>query len=136
MKFVHLVMLALFYTLATTAAQAEIVCADINAIHEEARCLAGEVDKANKKLSSYLQAAKSRLQRESDNKLDLSATQKAWESYRSAHCGDVYIYWADGSIRYRQSAQCQLDLTLNRTRDVWQAYLTFADNTPPLLPAP
>jgi uncharacterized protein YecT (DUF1311 family) len=136
MKSVHIAMLALFYTLATTAAQAEIVCANINTPQEEARCMAGEVDKANKKLSSYLQAAKSRLQQEDDNKLDLDATQRAWENYRSAHCDDVYTYWASGSIRYRQSAQCQLDLTLTRTRDVWQAYLTFADSTPALLPAP
>ncbi|MFZ6745390.1 lysozyme inhibitor LprI family protein [Undibacterium sp. JH2W] len=136
MKSVHLAMLPLFYLMANTTAHAKALCANMSATQKETQCMAGEVDKANKKLSSYLQAAKSRLQQTSQSRINLETTQKAWEDYRSAHCGDVYTFWAGGGIRYRQIAQCQLDLTLNRTRDVWQAYLTFADSTPPLLPAP
>ncbi|MFZ6873353.1 lysozyme inhibitor LprI family protein [Undibacterium sp. Di27W] len=136
MKSMHLAILPLFYLMVTAPAHAEVLCADMGTTQKETLCMTGEVDKANKKLASYLQTAKSRLQKEGQNKINLESTQKAWEDYRSAHCGDVYTFWAGGSIRHRQMAQCQLDLTLSRTRDVWQAYLTFADSTPPLLPAP
>ena len=136
MKSVHLVILPLCYIMAAGAAHAEALCANMSDAQKETQCMTGEVDKANKKLANYLQAAKSRLQQEGRKRLNLDTTQKAWEAYRSAHCGDVYTFWADGSIRHRQIAQCQLDLTLSRTHDVWQAYLTFADSTPPLLPAP
>ncbi|MFZ6640082.1 lysozyme inhibitor LprI family protein [Undibacterium sp. TC4M20W] len=119
-----------------TVSHAGILCATAKNTQEEAQCMTAEVSKADKKLQTYLQAAKSRIDRTPDVKLNLDNAQKSWEQYRSAHCGDVYTYWAQGSVRYRQSAQCQLDLTQNRTHDVWQAYLTYADSTPPVLPRP
>ncbi|MFZ6678989.1 lysozyme inhibitor LprI family protein [Undibacterium sp. Tian12W] len=119
-----------------TVSHAGILCATAKNTQEEAQCMTAEVSKADKKLQTYLQAAKSRIDRTPDVKLNLDNAQKSWEQYRSAHCSDVYTYWAQGSVRYRQSAQCQLDLTQNRTHDVWQAYLTYADSTPPVLPRP
>ncbi|MFZ6731593.1 lysozyme inhibitor LprI family protein [Undibacterium sp. Ji42W] len=135
MKSIQLALLSLLCTIATSS-QAEILCATAKNTQEEAQCMANEVSKADKKLDAYLQAAKSRINKTPDAKLNLDTAQKAWEQYRAAHCGDVYTFWVQGSIRLRQSAQCQLDLTQSRTHDVWKAYLTFADSTPPVLPQP
>lgn len=135
MKSIQLVLLSLLCVTAT-ASHAGILCAAAKNTQEEAQCMAAEVSKADQKLQTYLQAAKGRIDKTPDVKLNLDTAQKAWEQYRNAHCGDVYTYWAQGSVRYRQSAQCQLDLTQSRTLDVWQAYLTYADSTPPVLPRP
>ncbi|MFZ6708731.1 lysozyme inhibitor LprI family protein [Undibacterium sp. TC9W] len=135
MKSTQLVLACLLCATATVS-HAEILCTTAKNTQEEAQCMAAEVNKADQKLQTYLQAAKSRIDKTPDVKLNLDTAQKVWEQYRAAHCGDVYTYWAQGSVRYRQSAQCQLDLTQSRTHDVWQAYLTYADSTPPVLPRP
>ena len=135
MKSAQFALASLLCAIATTS-HAEILCATAKNTQEEAQCMAAEVTKADKKLEAYLQAAKSRINKIPDAKLNLDIAQKTWEQYRAAHCGDVYTFWAEGSVRYRQSAQCQLDLTQSRTHDVWKAYLTYVDSTPPVLPRP
>jgi uncharacterized protein YecT (DUF1311 family) len=98
--------------------------------------MSAEIDKADKTLREYLEAAKERISRDKITGLNLDATQAEWSRYRTMHCGDVYQYWAEGTYRYRASAQCQIDLARSRTHDIWAAYLTFVDSTPALLPEP
>ena len=118
------------------SAHAEILCQTSKTTAEEQQCMLTELARADKKLMTYLQTARLQLAKSADSKFDLDVAQKAWEQYRTAHCADVYTYWAQGSIRYRQSAQCQIDLSQERTHDLWKAYLTFADSTPPVLAEP
>lgn len=66
----------------------------------------------------------------------VDAEQIEWEGYRARHCSNVYELWRQGSIRYERSAICMLQVTKARTTDVWRAYLTFSDSTPPVLPDP
>jgi uncharacterized protein YecT (DUF1311 family) len=98
--------------------------------------MSAEIDKADKALRGYLDAAKERLSRDKVKGLNLDAAQAEWSRYRTMHCGDVYLYWVEGTYRYRASAQCQIDLARSRTHDIWAAYLTFVDSTPALLPEP
>jgi uncharacterized protein YecT (DUF1311 family) len=118
------------------AGAAELLCAHAKNTIDEARCLSGELDRVDKVLAEYLNAAKERLARENAAKPQLDAAQDAWLKYRSAHCGDVYTYWEAGSYRYRAELECEIKLTRSRTHDIWAAYLTYADSTPALRPEP
>jgi uncharacterized protein YecT (DUF1311 family) len=132
-------LIALTFTCALSlmpVAQAEVLCQGSKSTVEEQQCMITELAKADKKLVTYLQTARLHLAKTSDSKINLDVAQKAWEQYRTAHCADAYTYWAQGSIRYRQSVQCQIDLSQHRTHDIWKAYLTFADSTPPVLAEP
>ncbi|MFZ6655222.1 lysozyme inhibitor LprI family protein [Undibacterium sp. TJN19] len=137
MKLLRSIALPLACTLTLNLpAHAEILCQASKTTVEEQQCMIAELAKADKKLVTYLQTARAQLAKTSDSKLNLDEAQKAWEQYRTTHCADVYTYWAEGSIRYRQSAQCQIDLSQQRTHDIWKAYLSFADSTPPVLAEP
>jgi hypothetical protein len=52
----------------TAASAGELLCAHEKNTMEEAQCLSGELDKANKVLADYLDAAKQRVTRESNGK--------------------------------------------------------------------
>jgi uncharacterized protein YecT (DUF1311 family) len=125
-----------FSFILTTASAEGLVCHDSADTIKERDCMSTEVDKADKKLSEYIEAAKDRISEDSTVMLSLTETQKAWLSYRTAHCGDVYAYWSQGTYRYRASLQCMLDLTKERTHDIWSAYLTYVDSSAAILPEP
>lgn len=99
-------------------------------------CLAKKIDKANSRLTEYLSTAQARIDKNFGSKPDLKAAQKAWIRYREIECGDVFDFWVQGTYRTIASAECELRLTRQRTHEVWQAYLTYQDSTPPLLPEP
>ena len=136
-------LLLAFLVLATLAAQAQAEspprvpgCEHGTTTVEIAECRSKQIDAANSKLKAYL--AEARIQAKTFE-LDASvidAEQSAWEAYRTRHCGNVYELWRDGTIRYEMSAICMLEVTRARTIDVWRAYLTYADSTPPVLPDP
>lgn len=102
----------------------------------QTECRVRQIDAANAKLQQYLDAARKRVLQFGVDPTALQVEQAAWENYRLKHCGNVYDLWAKGTIRYEMSASCTLLTTRQRTFDVWRAYLTFLDSTPPLLPDP
>jgi len=132
----HVMIAVSAFSFAATAAAAELLCPSSKNTVEDTKCMSAEIDKADRVLRQYLEAAKERLSRDKVKGLNLDATQAEWSRYRTMHCGDVYLYWVEGTYRYRASAQCQIDLTRSRTHDIWAAYLTFVDSTPALLPEP
>jgi uncharacterized protein YecT (DUF1311 family) len=103
---------------------------------EMVRCLDKRGEEADAELTKYLAAAQARINGSLDAKPDLAHAQAAWSDYRHAHCGDVYDFWREGSIRGPAAAACYLEITRRRTHEVWSDYLTFPDSTPPLLPEP
>jgi uncharacterized protein YecT (DUF1311 family) len=132
----HLIAVVSTFSFATMAAAAAPLCRDSKNTVEDTTCMSAEIDKADRALRDYLEAAKARLSRDKVQGLNLDGTQAEWSRYRTMHCGDVYLYWVEGTYRYRASAQCQIDLARARTHDIWAAYLTFVDSTPALLPEP
>lgn len=131
------IFLGLCISLAAMHASAKsTVCPDSKTTAEDIECMSSEIEKADKKLTSYMLAAKKRLAQDESVKVDLSAAQNTWVAYRKAQCGDVYTFWLQGSYRHRASAQCMLDLTRQRTHDIWSAYLTYVDSTPAILSEP
>ncbi len=45
-------------------------------------------------------------------------------------------FWAQGSVRGAMAGYCLLKQTRRRTYDLWDAYVTYVDTTPPILPEP
>lgn len=100
------------------------------------QCREQQTEAANAKLNTYLDAARKQATLVQFDPALIDAEQKAWQAYRDSHCGNLYLRWVSGTIRYEMEANCRLKLTHDRTTDVWRAYLTYADSTPPALPDP
>jgi len=100
------------------------------------QCMYKDLVAAEKVMDKYL--AKS-LERYSEDEVSVSSIKKgqeAWVSYRKEHCGAVYDTWRDGTIRTAMGLGCNLELTHQRTKVLWQSFLTYVDSTPSLLPEP
>lgn len=127
----------LVLVLSSTAASAkESVCSASKNTVEDSKCMSEEIDKAEVKLAQYILAAQNHISEDSTIRLALEESQSAWLRYRTVQCGDVYNYESKGTYRYHASAQCMLDLTKERTHDIWSAYLTYSDSTMPKYPEP
>ena len=111
-------------------------CVEVKTTIDRMDCLIKQISIADEKLKTYVKAAQTRATSFGLDALKISGEQAAWERYRGEHCGNVYLLWSQGTIRYEMAALCNLKLTKDRTSDVWRAYLTFLDSTPPVLPDP
>lgn len=60
----------------------------------------------------------------------------AFETHREAECGAVYEHWKEGTIRTAMWLRCAIRMTDQRTRGIWQNWLTFQDSSLPILPEP
>ena len=133
-------------TLATQGIRPTPACPGQNT-REVNRCLNQRLARADDDLSRYVTAARRRLTEEAaegavgppaarDALRQFDAAEKAWSAYREAECSAVYGYWAGGTIRNAKDLSCRIRLTRMHAHTVWQEWLTFADNTPPLLAEP
>ena len=126
---------------ALLALQADAIKPDCNGSTPEMNaCMAQKLDRAEKRLQTYLQAA---IEKNTDNDgetgsvvLGINASQAAFESYRTIECDTVYEDFKEGTIRGIMNLGCQLALTNERTRTVWSNWLQYMDSTPPKLPEP
>ncbi len=100
------------------------------------QCAQAEVEQAEKQLEAYLTAARERYAEDAEALAALEAAQQSWSEFRKHQCAAVYSLWRDGSIRGLMHGQCMLQQTRQRTHDIWQVYLTFMDDSPPVLPEP
>jgi uncharacterized protein YecT (DUF1311 family) len=121
---------------ALAPASAQAICADPAGIVAERICLAQAVDAADAALARYLQAATARASDQQGKPIDLAPGQQAWQAYRRQHCADVLALWTPATHGQRAEALCQIALARQRSYDLWAAYLTHVDSTPPVLPAP
>jgi uncharacterized protein YecT (DUF1311 family) len=122
-----------------------VICADGNTPAVNA-CTAEYARRADRELARYLAAARKRLTDEASENLKpqtpsatlaaFDASQKAWEVYRKAECDAVYDWWSSGTIRGAMYGGCMESVTKARTEDIWNTWLSFMDNTPPLMPKP
>jgi uncharacterized protein YecT (DUF1311 family) len=111
-------------------------CKDATTTFALTQCRGNQIGEADAKLQKYLVAARKQVVLSELNPSVIDAEQAAWEAYRTTHCGNLYLYWVTGTIRYEMFGICMLKLTNDRTVDVWRAYLTYLDSTPPVLPDP
>ena len=116
---------------------AEPNCREPRSTREFNVCSAQEVARLEAEMSRYFDAARARMQKEEPQAVEsLLKAQKAWETYAEGHCQAVYSRWAGGSIRVAQGLNCKVDLIKQRTRILWESYLTYPDRTPAILPEP
>ena len=101
-------------------------CEDVVSTVDISACLSGQLERESDRMDGYFAAVIEALQ----------LSQSAWLAYRDAECSARYAWWSDGTIRGPKALQCRIDLTRERTRQLWAAYLTFPDSTPPILPEP
>ncbi len=101
------------------------------------------LDGAERRMEEYLLAAKKRVENQREDNLgatlsakDLADEQQAWTRYREQRRANVYAWWADGTVRNDATVLSDVEAICARTHEVWKAYLTCADGTPPLLPEP
>ncbi|AZG35763.1 lysozyme inhibitor LprI family protein [Shewanella psychromarinicola] len=66
----------------------------------------------------------------------LHLSQRDWLPYRESYCHAIYELWRDGTIRGAMYHGCMLQLTVQRTHNIWQHYLTYMDSSEPILPEP
>jgi len=128
--------LAAFAISAHAQQQRTLGCDQARNTLELNECRGKQVETAEAKLKTYVAAARSRAAELGVAAVALDAEQAAWEAYRDKYCANVYEIWHQGTIRVEMGARCVLQVTRSRTFDVWSAYLTYADSTPPVLPDP
>jgi uncharacterized protein YecT (DUF1311 family) len=121
----------------SVAASPEPNCTSPSTTYDFNVCGSREADKADAELKRYFEAAKARMVKEEPQAVAaMDEAQNAWQAYRAKHCGAVSLRWQGGSIRGPASVQCAIDLTWQRTHQVWADFLTYPDRTPPTLPEP
>ena len=120
-------------------------CEDAVTTVDVSACLARELEREADRMDGYFAAVIARADELGDRIVGadgpevieaLQLSQSAWLAYRDAECSARYAWWSDGTIRGPKTLQCRIDLTRERTRHLWAAYLTFLDSTPPILPEP
>ena len=100
------------------------------------RCTSLELEAAEMVMETYLAKSKERYARDLTIVRSIDEAQAAWLIYRQTHCGSVFNVWRQGTIRTVMSISCSIELTQQRTVEIWNSFLTYPDSTPPLLPAP
>jgi uncharacterized protein YecT (DUF1311 family) len=99
-------------------------------------CMHKDLVTAEKVMEDYLTMS---LKQNAKDTLSISSIEKgqaAWLEYREAHCLAVYNTWREGTIRTAMELDCKLALTYQRTRVLWESFLTYMDSTQPVLPEP
>lgn len=99
-------------------------------------CAAIAAKHAGETLDLYYRMAKLKLAGDDPAIAALNKSQLAWNDYLESHCHAVYELWASGSIQNRKYDNCTQRLSRQRTYEIWSAYLTYIDSTPPVLPEP
>lgn len=122
--------------LSTLALAADDDCENPLTSMDISRCMGIAVDEADEELKKYLQASIDHYQDDDETARLISASQEAWEEYRTQHCKTVFHIWSDGTSASEKMGECRLRLTKARTHEIWQAFLTSDDGKATDLPEP
>lgn len=100
------------------------------------QCASLELELAKAELTTYLETSLEHNAFDPELVESIKAAQKTWQAYLLSHCNAVYTQWREGTIRDLMAMSCQTKLTRQRTHEIWSSFLTYMDNTPPVLPEP
>lgn len=134
---------ALTLGLAVQDSQPPLDCANAMTTVEMNDCAALDVEAEEVRMRTYLARSLEAVRETSDSPelgveaaAQMAEAQTAWEAYVEAECGAVYTRWQGGTIRVLMALGCKRELTLERTRHLWGAFLSYPDGSEPLLPEP
>lgn len=106
-------------------------------------CRAEDLRLETARMQTYLDAAITSVRSEAEEPAaaeilveEIQTSQALWQAYADQACSAVYTRWQAGTIRVMMALGCQISLTRQRTHHLWTEYLSFPDDTPPLLPEP
>jgi uncharacterized protein YecT (DUF1311 family) len=111
-------------------------CFDGRSQLDTTACVGAQAGQARLKLQRYLAAAGVRLRQQPGAAEAFADAQAKWEAFVEADCASIRTWYDPGSIKDEAYLSCKLRHFRRRTADVWKAFLTFADTTPPVLPDP
>lgn len=131
MKIVGLVLLCL-----STSLWAGNDCADADDTYQMGVCMSEQLEQQEVELQHYLAEARARYNDNEQIVESIDKAQQNWLEYRLEQCRSVYNIWSDGTIRSIMGLSCSIRMTKLRTHQIWHSYLTYMDNSPPLLPEP
>lgn len=117
-------------------ASSVIDCENARTTLEINQCAKMELESAQAKLAEYLQASFERHADDPELVAAIKTAQEDWQAYLTSHCDAVYKHWRDGTIRGVMSLSCKTKLTKQRTHEIWANFLTYMDDSPPVLPEP
>lgn len=121
---------------AEDAGEERVNCSNAETTVAMNECMADMLNKAEARRQKYASAAYDRLANQPEVRAQLAVSEARFSRYRDAECGAVYEYWKSGTIRGVMSLACRIELTDRRTQTIWHNWLTFMDNSPPILPEP
>ncbi|OEF27470.1 lysozyme inhibitor LprI family protein [Vibrio rumoiensis] len=99
-------------------------------------CSAMELKAAQTEMSRYLEASLNQQADDPEVVESIKTAQKDWHNYYTSHCHSVYEKWREGTIRGVMFTSCKTELTKQRTHELWKNFLTFMDDSEPVLPEP
>ncbi|AUI86220.1 hypothetical protein BS333_07355 [Vibrio azureus] len=113
-----------------------IDCREPSTTLEINQCAEQDLAFAQVQLNQYLKVTYDLNVNEPELVSAIQEAQTAWQDYMLAHCGAVYKQWQGGTIRGVMALSCKTKLTQQRTHDIWTSFLTYMDNSAPVLPEP
>lgn len=99
-------------------------------------CMSEILARSTQRKDQYLAAALARHDDSPDLAKMIQQSETAAEAYRKQECDALYEDNKEGTIRNYVYLGCSIALVDERTRTIWQNWLTYADSTPPVLPEP
>ena len=130
------VMVCMGWALLAQAAEPDVDCNQAMNTLEINHCAGLELKAAQHEMSRYLDAVYAQQADDTELVTAIQTAQQAWAAYAQAHCDSVFTQWRDGTIRGVMAISCQTQLTQERTHTLWENFLTFMDNSEPVLPEP
>jgi uncharacterized protein YecT (DUF1311 family) len=125
-----------FLFLCTALAQANnFECNKAGTMLEINDCMAEKLTATHHEMQKYLSTS---IQRHQDDAIvadSIKQAQRAWMKYMELHCDSVFSVWREGSIRNIMTLDCQINLTQQRTHELWLQFLRSAENDS-VLPRP
>ena len=100
------------------------------------QCASQEWQSAKQAMEQYYEASLKHHEENENLTQAITAGQESWDNYQNKHCGAIYTQWQDGSIRDVVTFGCKTKLAKQRTHELWESFLTYMDDTPPVLPEP
>ncbi|MBB1391797.1 DUF1311 domain-containing protein [Shewanella sp. SG44-6] len=100
------------------------------------QCARQEFEVAQVRLDEYIAKASDTFHDDPVVLEALQLSQRDWLTYRESYCHAIYQLWRGGTIRGVMYQGCMLQLTVQRTHNIWQNYLTYMDSSEPILPEP
>jgi hypothetical protein len=99
-------------------------------------CMSEILARSTERKDQYLAAALAHHDESPDVAKMIRQSETAAEAYRKQECDALYEDNKEGTIRNYVYLGCAIALVDERTRTIWQNWLTYADSTPPMLPEP